>query len=62
MMCHHCEATVKKALEALPEVSEAIPDYQNGTVTVKLSGNVNDKILKKAVTGQGYKVSHISKN
>ncbi len=61
MMCHHCEATVKKALEVLPEISEALPDYEKGTVTVKLSGSIQEKLLKKAVTKQGYKVIRISK-
>ncbi len=61
MMCHHCEATVKKALEVLPEVSEALPDYQKGTVIIKLSGSIQEKLLKKAVAGQGYKAIRISK-
>ena len=56
MMCEHCEATVKQALEALPAVSEAVADHTAGTVTVTLRAPVKDAALKKAVEKQGYTV------
>ncbi len=59
MMCGHCEARVKKALEALPEVTEAIVSHENGTAVVKLSAAVADDVLKKAVTDQDYEVTAI---
>ncbi len=59
MMCGHCEARVKKALEALPEVAEAIVSHENGTAVVKLSAAVADDALKKAVTDQDYEVTAI---
>lgn len=55
MMCPHCEARVKQALEALPEVTEATPDHKKGKATVKLTGNIDEDTLKKAVEGAGYK-------
>ncbi len=59
MMCGHCEARVKKALEALPEVTEALVSHENGTAVVKLSAAVADDVLKKAVTDQDYEVTAI---
>ena len=56
MMCGHCEAHVKKALEALPTVTEAVVSHQKGTAVVTLSDETNDDILKKAVEDEGYKV------
>ncbi len=56
MMCSHCEATVKKALEAFPAVDEAIADHETGTVVVKLNAPADEAALKKAVTDQGYEV------
>lgn len=56
MMCGHCEARVKKCLEALPEVEEAVVNHENGTAIVKLNGNVSDEILKSAVEAQDYEV------
>ena len=56
MMCGHCEARVKKALEALPEVSEAAVSHESGTAVVTLSGALTDEALKKAVEDQDYKV------
>ena len=55
MMCHHCEARVKTALEAIDGVSEAVPDYENGSVLVTVSDNVSVKAIKKAITDAGYK-------
>ena len=56
MMCGHCEARVKKALEALPEVSAASVSHESGTAVVTLSGSLTDEALKKAVEDQDYKV------
>ena len=56
MMCAHCEARVKKALEALPEVSAANVSHESGTAVVTLSGTLTDEALKKAVEDQDYKV------
>ena len=56
MMCGHCEARVKKALEALPEVSGAAVSHESGTAVVTLSAALADEALKKAVEDQDYKV------
>ncbi len=56
MMCPHCEAHVKKALEALPGVAEALASHKEGTVTVTLSAEVGDTLLKKTVEDAGYTV------
>ncbi len=56
MMCAHCEARVKKALEALPEVSAANVSHESGTAVVTLSAQLADEALKKAVEDQDYKV------
>ena len=56
MMCGHCEARVKKALESLPEVSAANVSHESGTAVVTLSGPLADEALKKAVEDQDYKV------
>ena len=56
MMCGHCEARVKKALEALPEVQAADVSHEKGTAVVTLSGTLADEALKKAVEDQDYKV------
>ena len=56
MMCMHCEARVKKALEALPGVESAEASHEKGTAVVKLSAQVADELLKKAVEDQDYKV------
>lgn len=56
MMCGHCEARVKKCLEALAEVKEAAVSHEAGTAVVTLAGAVSDDVLKKAVEDQDYKV------
>ena len=56
MMCSHCEAHVKKALEALEGVESAIASHEKKTVVVTLVGNVSDETLKKAIEDEGYKV------
>lgn len=60
MMCGHCEARVKKTLEALEQVTEAVVSHENGTAVVTLSEDVDDETLKKAVEEQDYKVISIS--
>ena len=59
MMCGHCEATVKKALEAVPGVSEAKVSHENGTAVVTLSAPVDDSVLKNAVEAKDYTVTEI---
>ena len=59
MMCGHCEARVKKVLEALSEVSEAAVSHEAGTAVVSLSGDISDETLKKAVEEQDYQVTGI---
>lgn len=56
MTCGHCEATVKKALEALPEVKEAVVSHEKGTAVLTLTGNVADDVLKKTVEAKDYQV------
>ena len=60
MMCTHCEATVKKALEALPEVTEAAVSHTAGTAVVTLSAPVDDAALKAAVEAKDYTVTGIA--
>ena len=59
MMCGHCEARVKKALEALPEVDEAVVSHEAGTAIVTLNAEVADDVLKNAVEAQDYNVTGI---
>lgn len=59
MMCGHCEAAVKKALEALTEVEEAVVSHEAGTAVVTLKSEVADEVLKKAVEDKDYKVVSI---
>ena len=59
MMCGHCEARVKKALEALPEVDAAVVSHEAGTAIVTLNAEVADDVLKNAVEAQDYKVTGI---
>lgn len=56
MMCGHCEAAVKKALEAIPSVTEAVVSHTEGTAVVKLSEPCDFAVLKKAVEDKDYKV------
>ena len=60
MMCPHCEATVKKALEALEGVNSAEVSHEKGTAVVELSAEVSDDGLKKAVEDKNYKVLSIA--
>lgn len=59
MMCMHCEARVKKCLEALPEVESAEVSHEKGTAVVELSGALADDVLKKTVEDQDYTVTSI---
>jgi Cu2+-exporting ATPase len=59
MMCGHCEARVKKTLENLPGVAEAVVSHQEGTAVVTLTDEVADSVLKEAVEAQDYKVVEI---
>lgn len=56
MMCGHCEARVKKVLEALPEVETAEVSHEAGTAVVTLNAKISDEVLKKTVEDQDYKV------
>ena len=56
MMCMHCEARVKKALEAVPGVESAVADHTAGTAVVTLAAPVADEALRAAVEAQDYKV------
>ena len=59
MMCEHCEASVKKSLEALPFVAEAKASHTEGNAVVTLCGDADDAALKKAVEDKDYKVLEI---
>ena len=59
MMCGHCEATVKKALESIPQVTEAIVSHENGTAVVKLSEDISSDVLKETVEAKDYEVTSV---
>ena len=61
MMCEHCEATVKKALEGVPGVREALPDYKTGRVQLILHFEPDEQALKSAVEKEEYPVVSIDK-
>ena len=56
MMCGHCSGRVKKVLEALPQVEEAVVSHEEGTAIVTLVEEVADDVLRKTVEDQDYKV------
>ena len=60
LMCSHCDARVKKALEAVPGVASANADHEKGQAVVELSADVGDDALKAAVEAQDYKVLGIN--
>lgn len=60
MMCQHCEATVKKALEGLDGVRGAKVSHEAGTAVVDMDSNVTDDVLKKTVEDKDYKVLSIN--
>ena len=59
MMCEHCEARVKKCLEALPQVDSAKVSHKDGTAVLSLNAEIDNEILKKTVEDQDYKVTDI---
>ena len=59
MMCGHCEAHVKKALEALEGVSQAVVSHEAGTAVITLTSDVSEDVLRQAVVDEGYKVTGI---
>ena len=59
MMCAHCEARVKKALEELPEVSQAVVSHSEGTAVLTLKSDIDDETLRAAVEANDYKVISI---
>ena len=59
MMCMHCEARVKKVLEALPEVESAEVSHETNSAIVKLSADLADEVLKSTVEAQDYPVISI---
>ena len=59
MMCMHCEARVRKCLEAIPEVESAEVSHEKGTAVVELSDALADDVLKKSVEDQDYTVTSI---
>ena len=59
MMCGHCEARVKKCLEGLDQVTEAVVSHEAGTAIVTLSGDVSEEKIKNTVEAQDYKVVSI---
>ena len=59
MMCCHCEARVKKTLEGIEGVTQAMVSHEQGTAVVTLGAPVENDVLKKAVEDQGYKVLSI---
>jgi Cu2+-exporting ATPase len=60
MMCEHCEARVKKALEAIEGVENAVADHNANTAVVTLNAEVSDDVLRKAVEDQDYKVISVN--
>ena len=59
MMCHHCEMHVKTALEALPQVTEAVVSFQEGTAILTLADPIDDQLLKQTVEAEEYEVLSI---
>ena len=59
MMCGHCEAAVKKALEALPQVDEAVVSHEAGTAELTLNAEITDDVLKKTVEDKDYTVTSV---
>lgn len=59
MMCGHCEAAVKKALEALPQVDEAVVSHEAGTAELTLNAEIADDVLKKTVEDKDYMVTSV---
>ncbi len=60
MMCHHCEARIEKALSEISGVTSAKANFESGKVSVFTNRSISDKVLKKAITNEGYKVIKIN--
>ncbi len=61
MMCSHCENAVKKALEELDGIDSAVANHEKGTAEITLNKEVSDKVIRNAITKQGYKVKSINR-
>lgn len=59
MMCGHCEAHVKKALEALEGVAQANVSHEAGTAVITLTSEISEDVLRQTVVDQGYQVTEI---
>ena len=59
MMCAHCEARVKKCLEALPQVQEAVVSHETGTAVLTLCKEISDNALKEILKAQGYELTSV---
>ena len=59
MMCGHCEAHVKKALEAIEGIETAVASHKDNMVTITCSGNVDEAVIKAAVEDTGYEYDGI---
>ena len=59
MMCGHCEATVKKALESIDGVTEAVVSHESGTAVVSMTTEISDEVLTQTVEDKDYKVTGI---
>lgn len=59
MMCPHCEARVKKVLEEIEGVTEAVVSHTDGTATITMANPISDDVLTKTITDNGYKVIKI---
>ncbi|MBO4857521.1 MAG: heavy metal translocating P-type ATPase [Treponema sp.] len=62
MMCEHCEMHVKKSLEAIDGITSASASHENGTVTIETSKDVDEELIRKAVTDEGYEYCGIIMN
>ena len=54
MMCHHCEAAIRKALEKLDFIEEATADFEAGTAVITLSGEMDEEAVRRAITEEDY--------
>ena len=59
MMCGHCEATVKKALESIDGVTEAVVSHESGTAVVSMTTEISDEVLTQTIEDKDYKVTGI---
>ena len=61
MMCGHCEARIKKALEALDGTVSAEADYETGIAVLKTTENVSDKLIRDTINKEGYKLVSVKR-